>query len=68
MAGKPFMLSQKWANQFIKLGEFSPCEPFIADKVLRKSFGEVQRAFAPLNLIHLDIYVPMNVRKQTNTL
>jgi hypothetical protein len=38
------------------------CEPCLAGKVCRKSFGKAVRATQPLELIHSDICRPMNVK------
>ena len=42
------------------------CEPCLASKATRKSFGKAHRASAPLDLIHSDICGPLNVRNRTN--
>src|SRR3954469_14264633 len=42
------------------------CEPCLASKATRKSFGKAHRASAPLDLIHSDIYGRLNVRNHTN--
>ena len=42
------------------------CEPCLAGKATRKSFGKAHRASAPLDLIHSDICGPLNVRNRTN--
>ena len=38
------------------------CEPCLAGKATRKPFGKGKRIDYPLQLIHSDIYGPMNVR------
>ena len=38
------------------------CEPYLADKACGKPFGEAVRATQSLELIHLDICEPMNVK------
>uniref|UniRef100_A0A2N9IQ42 Integrase catalytic domain-containing protein n=1 Tax=Fagus sylvatica TaxID=28930 RepID=A0A2N9IQ42_FAGSY len=38
------------------------CEPCLAGKACRKPFGKAVRATQPLELIHSDIYGPMNVK------
>ena len=40
------------------------CEPCLADKACRKPFGKAVRATQPLELIHLDICGPMNVKER----
>src|SRR3954465_7663557 len=42
------------------------CEPFLAGKATKKSFGKAHRASAPLDLIHSDICRPLNMRNRTN--
>jgi hypothetical protein len=40
------------------------CEPCLAGKACRKPFGKAVRATQPLELIHLDICRPMNVKER----
>ena len=42
------------------------CEPYLADKACGKPFGEAVRATQSLELIHLDICGPMNVKVAPN--
>jgi transposase InsO family protein len=44
------------------------CEPCLAGKVCRKPFGKAVRATQPLELIHSDIYRPMNVKARHGAL
>lgn len=41
------------------------CEPCLAGKATKKSFGKGKRPSALLDPIHLDIYIPLNVRNHT---
>jgi len=38
------------------------CEYFLARKATRLAFGKAKRASSPLQLIHSNIYSPMNLR------
>ena len=40
------------------------CKPCLAGKACRKPFGKAMRATQPLELIHLDIWGPMNVKSR----
>ena len=40
------------------------CKPCLAGKACRKPFGKAMRATQPLELIHLDICGPMNVKSR----
>ena len=40
------------------------CEPCLASRACRKPFGKAVRATQPLELIHLDICGPMNVKER----
>ena len=47
---------------FIDKIDFPACEQCLAGKAMRLPFGKAKRACFPLELIHSDIYDPMNVR------
>ena len=42
--------------------KLSRCEPCLASKAIIKPFGKAMRASSRLELIHSDIYVPLNVK------
>ena len=42
--------------------DLSTCEQYLTIKSIRKPFGQGTKAKFPLQLVHFDIYCPMNMR------
>ena len=63
-------IGQQRMNRLTKEGLFGPlkkinlltCPNYLEGKMARKSFGKAIRAQIPLQLVHLDVCGPMNVR------